>query len=75
MKGTLRNIDPPPLDQLAEKDGLVWNCKLCHRFSTYYTVYGMTESKGPRDMLEHWKEKHEVELSVIVGAKRSQVKE
>ena len=69
MKGIPRNIPPPPLEHLAEKHGLVWDCKACNDFSVYYTVHGMTESKGPKDMLDHWKEKHESELSVIVKAK------
>jgi len=58
------------LEDLAVREGSGWNCKFdkCEYY-TYYTVRGMTETKGLRDMLEHWEEKHEFELSVIMAAK------
>ena len=58
------------LKDLAVREGSGWNCKFdkCEYF-TYYTVYGMTESRAPKEMLEHWKKKHEFELSVIMAAK------
>jgi len=62
MKGTV-TIIVPTVDELAVKAGLLWNCKLCTHFLTYYTVYGMTESKVLTEMYEHWKEKHKSELS------------
>jgi len=69
MKGILRITPTPTLDELAEKDGLGLNCKLCHSCFVYYTVHGMTESKGNKEMLEHWKDKHAFELSVLVHGK------
>ena len=58
------------LQDLAVKEGKVWNCKYSNcSFCVYYTVYGMTESRALKEMLEHWKKKHEYELSVIMAAK------
>jgi len=69
MKGILRIT--PTLDELAEKDGLGLNCKMCHSCFVYYTVYGMTDTRGNKEMFEHRKEKHEFELSVLVNAKNT----
>ena len=77
MKKGLRDIPPPPLTYLAEQHGKLWECKRCHSFVVYYTVYGMTESRVLKEMWEHWNSKkdHEFERSVVKAAKENETKE